>query len=204
MPVPTVVTVAISALRLCSKQLFPSHFRGSVLVGAVVKSLVSLRFDPFLTASVPSKIKVISVPAVTPVPEIDVMLVVPVTWNEFPLGVMIDPLATAVPNRVHDKPFSRMPATGAPSRIPLPDEPDLPIQNSIAPGVPLPVGRPPCICIGVPFLFVPHGVGLPSIPPVSSTARDIELFDSGSLLPPIHMSVADVPPPAWPALQTIG
>src|SRR5580658_1129331 len=72
MPVPTVVTEAISVLRLCSNQSLPSHFRVSVLVGAVVKSLASLRFDPFLTISAPSKIKVISVPAVTPAPEIEV------------------------------------------------------------------------------------------------------------------------------------
>src|SRR2546425_207636 len=117
---------------------------------------------------------------------------------------MVAALVTAGPNSVHDKPFSVMPATGAPSITVAPEEPDLPIHNSIAPGFPVPVGSPPCICVVPPSLLAPNGVGRPNIPPYSNTARDTESVDSGSLLPPIQTSNARLPPPWAPALHTSG
>ena len=68
--VPTVANVPPPpVVRPSSYQLLPPHFSVSVLVDAVVKLLASLRFHPFVTVRTPSKIRVISVPGVMPVPE---------------------------------------------------------------------------------------------------------------------------------------
>lgn len=101
-------------------------------------------------------------------------------------------------------PLALMRARLRPELTVAPETPGLLVQKLIAPPAVLPVEGPPVISVSVPVRLVPNRGARPIIPPNSRMARVGSAIEFASLRPPIHTSLADIPPPNSPALQTIG